>query len=86
MHNDGSFPIGLKREDLMNIKEISSIAKRHGIKPSKHNKSSLIRTIQLKEGNFDCFGSAYTGECDQQQCSWRNDCLGHKKDKNSIKN
>ncbi|MFT4747316.1 MAG: hypothetical protein ACI8XG_001394 [Congregibacter sp.] len=62
----------------MNIKEVTSIAKSRGIKSSKLNKSSLIRTIQLGEGNFDCFGTAYTGECDQYQCSWRNDCLGQK--------
>lgn len=63
----------------MNIKEITSIAKSRGIKPGKLNKSSLIRTIQLEEGNFDCYGTAYDGECDQQQCSWRNDCLGQSK-------
>jgi hypothetical protein len=60
----------------MNIKEITSIAKSRGIKPGKLNKTSLIRTIQLEEGNFDCYGTAYTGECDQLQCGWRTDCLG----------
>jgi hypothetical protein len=78
-YNNGAFLIGLKREDLMNIKEITRIAKSRGIKPSKLNKSSLIRTIQLQEGNFDCFGSAYIGECNQHQCSWRNDCLGQER-------
>lgn len=65
----------------MNIKEIVSIAKSRGIqpgkiKPGKLNKTSLIRTIQLEEGNFDCYGTAYNGECDQLQCGWRADCLG----------
>jgi hypothetical protein len=59
----------------MNIKQITSIARSRGVKPRKLNKSSLIRTIQLKEGNFDCYGSAYTGECDQHKCTWRDDCI-----------
>lgn len=63
----------------MNIKEITSIAKNRGIKTGKLNKLSLIRTIQIKEGNFDCYGTAYGGGCDQQQCSWRTDCLGQTK-------
>jgi hypothetical protein len=35
----------------------------------------LIRGIQLKEGNFDCFASAMEGSCDQALCLWRDDCL-----------
>jgi hypothetical protein len=62
----------------MNIKQITSIAKSRGIKPRKMNKTVLIRTIQLNEGNFDCYGRAYSGECDQVQCSWRTDCIGKK--------
>jgi hypothetical protein len=61
----------------MNIKEIAILAKRLGIKPGKLNKSSLIRTLQIKEGNFDCFGTAYNGECDQHKCAGRADCFGH---------
>ena len=63
----------------MNIKEINKIAKNRGVKIGKLNKSSLIRTIQLEEGNFDCYGTAFDGECDQHQCSWRADCLGQAK-------
>jgi hypothetical protein len=63
----------------MNIIEIKKIAKNRGVKTGKLNKSSLIRTIQLEEGNFDCYGTAFDGECDQHQCSWRTDCLGQKK-------
>lgn len=76
MHNSHSFPNDLKRVGLMNIKEITNIAKSRGMDLGKLNKLSLIRTIQLEEGNFDCYGTAYDGECDQQQCRWRNDCLG----------
>jgi hypothetical protein len=35
----------------------------------------LIKSIQSKEGNFDCFSTAITGECDQGGCSWRMDCF-----------
>jgi hypothetical protein len=63
----------------MNIKQITNIAKKHGIKPNKLKKADLIRTIQLKEGNFDCYGTATIGECDQAQCAWRKDCFIHSK-------
>ena len=61
----------------MNIKEITKIAISRGIKPRKLNKSSLIRSIQITDGNFGCFGTAYDGECDQHKCAWRTDCFGH---------
>lgn len=59
----------------MLIKEVSAIAKKYGIKTGKLKKSDLIRAIQLHEGNFDCFGSATDGYCDQYECFWREDCL-----------
>ena len=34
-----------------------------------------VRCPLKHEGNFDCFGSAYEGYCDQYDCSWREDCL-----------
>jgi hypothetical protein len=37
-------------------------------------KVELIRSIQVKEGNFPCFQAA-THNCDQMDCRWRNDCL-----------
>ena len=59
----------------MHIQTIRSIAKNQGLKIGKSNKAELIRSIQRNEGNFDCFGSASSGYCDQFQCSWREDCL-----------
>ena len=59
----------------MNMQEIRVIAKDYGIKSSRMTKAKLIQTIQLAEGNFDCFGSAIDGECDQAGCSWRDDCF-----------
>lgn len=58
----------------MKIAEIRDIAKSHGIQPNVF-KTELIKTIQLKEGNFDCYGTAYQGICDQSGCRWREDCF-----------
>lgn len=59
----------------MHIQTIRSIANGLGIKSGKLGKTELIRSIQSAEGNFDCFGSANDGYCDQYACSWREDCL-----------
>jgi len=67
----------------MNMQEIRSIAKNHGIKTSKLTKAKLVQTIQLTEGNFSCFASAVEGNCDQLSCMWRDDCFSAaKKPKN----
>ena len=63
----------------MNMQEIRSIAKNHGIKTSKLNKVKLVQTIQLTEGNFGCFASAIEGNCDQISCLWRDDCFSSAK-------
>ena len=59
----------------MQIEEVRSIAKSQGINVGKLSKTELIKSIQAQEGNFDCFASAYDGECDQVGCSWREDCF-----------
>lgn len=59
----------------MKIMEIRDIAKSYGITPENIFKTELIKTIQLKEGNFDCYGTAYDGICDQVGCRWREDCF-----------
>jgi len=59
----------------MNMQEIRGKAKDFGIKTAGMNKSKLIQTIQLSEGNFNCFSTAVSGECDQMKCLWRGDCL-----------
>lgn len=59
----------------MNHEEIRTIAKSKGIDHVNQFKTELIRNIQSKEGNFDCYGSAEGGECDQGGCSWREDCF-----------
>ena len=59
----------------MNIKEIKEIAKKNGISSGKMKKDELIRSIQKAEGNFDCFGTAFSGDCSQMDCMWKDDCL-----------
>ena len=59
----------------MKLEELRSIAKSHHLNPSKLSKTELVKSIQSKEGNFACFATAYSGECDQTGCSWRSDCF-----------
>ena len=59
----------------MNMQEIRTIAKAHGVKGSRLTKVKLVRSIQAAEGNFDCFATAVDGVCDQQGCLWREDCF-----------
>ena len=59
----------------MNMQEIRVRAKDFDINTSRMSKAKLIQTIQLSEGNFNCFASAIEGECDQTNCMWRDDCF-----------
>lgn len=59
----------------MKMQEIRAIARSRNIKPTGLSYDYLVRTIQKQEGNFDCFGSATLGQCDQAACQWRNDCF-----------
>lgn len=59
----------------MDIIEVREIAKSHGINPTNYFKTELIKTIQLREGYFDCYGTTYDGVCDQLGCRWRADCF-----------
>lgn len=55
--------------------EVCTIAKTHHISPGKLSKTELIKAIQIHEGNFDCYATAWNGECDQVDCLWREDCF-----------
>jgi hypothetical protein len=59
----------------MNMKTIRHLAKTLKVDTAQLSKTDLIKKIQLAEGNFDCYGSATSGECDQPDCVWRSDCL-----------
>jgi len=59
----------------MRLSEIEKKAKQLQIKDTwKYSKKELIRMIQKKEGNFDCFGTS-VGYCTQFTCTWRSDCI-----------
>jgi len=59
----------------MRLSEIQKKARSVGIKDTwKYSKKDLIKNIQKKEGNFDCFGTA-NDSCPQMACCWRPDCL-----------
>ena len=59
----------------MKLQKVRAIAKEKGIRAGNLEKGDLIRAIQRREGNFQCYGSATAGECDQVNCLWREDCL-----------
>jgi hypothetical protein len=59
----------------MKLAELRTIAKSKGVVPINLFKTELIKTIQAKEGNFDCYATAYNGKCDRMDCLWREDCL-----------
>lgn len=62
----------------MKMQEIRTIAKKLGINSFAKTKAELIREIQRKEGNFDCYGTAQDF-CDQEACSFRSSCLEEEK-------
>jgi hypothetical protein len=59
----------------MTVKQIKEIARQKQIKVGNMKKENIIRAIQKAEGNFDCFGTAAAGICNQVNCLWREDCL-----------
>ncbi|HSD97064.1 MAG TPA: hypothetical protein VLB06_07970 [Sulfuricaulis sp.] len=59
----------------MKIQRVREIARAQGLDPGQAGKGELIKAIQIKEGNFDCFATAYGGVCDQTGCRWREDCF-----------
>lgn len=59
----------------MNLRAIREIARERGFNPGRLIKVEFIRCIQREEGNFDCYGTALSGYCDQYGCLWREDCL-----------
>ena len=39
------------------------------------SKVDIVRAVQRKEGNFDCFATAYEVVCSPNDCLWRDDCI-----------
>ena len=59
----------------MKLDQVRTIAKARGIQPGKLSKAELIKSIQTDEGNFNCYSTAASSDCDQVNCLWREDCL-----------
>ncbi len=57
----------------MKMADIKAIARERGIKAGKMNKGTLIKTIQVQEGNDACYKTRTA--CNQQDCCWRQSCL-----------
>ena len=59
----------------MRISEIEKKARGLGIRDTwKYSKKELIKQIQSKEGNSQCFGTA-VNNCNQKACCWISDCV-----------
>jgi len=61
----------------MKMNEVRTIAKCLGLNSFGKSKAELIKEIQRKQGNFDCFGSAIN-YCDQLECLFRASCLSER--------
>jgi len=59
----------------MKVDEIRATAKEMGIKVTRMKKADLIRSIQIAEGNNDCYGKTVDTDCGQTACLWREDCI-----------
>lgn len=66
--------MSFKEMESIKMPELRAIAKKHGINSFGKTKATLIREIQIAEGNFDCFGSAVE-YCDQWGCRYRPLCF-----------
>ena len=58
----------------MKLQEIKEIAQRLEIPVKKMTKAELIRAIQKKEENTQCFETGAAAECGQDKCLWVEDC------------
>jgi hypothetical protein len=58
----------------MKVDQVRTIATQRGVKAGKMKKSELVRAIQKKEGNEECFDTGKSQECGQEECLWRDDC------------
>lgn len=59
----------------MKFQEIQKMAKALGINSFGMRKTDLIRAIQRKEGNPECYGTERVEYCRELSCLWREDCI-----------
>lgn len=62
----------------MKMQDVRTKAKAMGINSFGKSKVELIREIQRKEGNLDCYGRS-GDSCDQEECCFRDSCLNQRK-------
>lgn len=58
----------------MKVQDIKEIAQSMEIAAGKMKKTDLIRAIQRKEGNQECFDTGQSKVCGQHNCLWMDDC------------
>ncbi len=71
-------------EKVRNMGRIRRMAKSLGINTYQMKKTDIIRAIQKKEGNIDCYGTLRVESCGELTCSWRDDCLSLDQKKKST--
>jgi len=59
----------------MKINDVRKIAKGMDINTYRMKKEDIIRAVQRAENNIVCFGTARVESCNEEECSWRDDCL-----------
>ncbi len=60
------------------------MAKSMGINTYQMKKTAIIRAIQRKENNIDCYGTPRVEYCREPTCLWREDCLSQNEKTKSI--
>jgi len=62
----------------MKFQDIQKMAKAIGINSFGMKKTDLIRAIQRKENNPECYGTDRVEYCRELSCLWREDCIALK--------
>lgn len=69
---------------IRNMSKIRKMAKSMGINTHRMKKTGIIRAIQRKENNIDCYGTPRVEYCHEPTCLWREDCLSQNEKTKSI--
>lgn len=59
----------------MKFQDIQKMAKAKGINSFGMRKTDLIRAIQRKENNPECYGTDRVEYCRELSCLWREECI-----------
>lgn len=85
-HHPWKVPVGLRGKgqklqgiellgEPMRFHEIKRMAKGMDINTYRMKKTDMIREIQRAENNIECYGTERIGNCQEEACLWRSDCL-----------